>query len=269
MSGGLGNAAAPRRETHRHVGDLHPEARRPCRWTSSRHAVALQRAGGVRRAQPHRGDCLGPALRPLPARAAVRPAGHEGHRLLRAARQRARLVTLYRRTPEGTLERTPDQSGLSSTSYFAGSGGMVSTAEDYAQVRADDAQRRRAERPPVSGPAHGADDDHQPHRRHGERAVRPPGPRHGLRPGRAGQRGSGRVGLAAVQGRVGVGGRLWHQLQRRAGRADGHGGLHPDSRTARCSATSRPRCGRRSWIEKGLQATGYRLRDAAMAGGRA
>jgi CubicO group peptidase (beta-lactamase class C family) len=45
----------------------------------------------------------------------------------------ARLVTLYRRTPEGKLERTPDQSGLSSTTYFAGSGGMVSTAEDYAK----------------------------------------------------------------------------------------------------------------------------------------
>ena len=43
----------------------------------------------------------------------------------------ARLVTLYRRTPAGMLERVPDQNGLSSTSYFAGSGGMVSTAEDY------------------------------------------------------------------------------------------------------------------------------------------
>lgn len=44
-----------------------------------------------------------------------------------------RLVTLYRRTPEGKLERVPDQSGLSSTTYFAGSGGIVSTAQDYAR----------------------------------------------------------------------------------------------------------------------------------------
>jgi CubicO group peptidase (beta-lactamase class C family) len=45
----------------------------------------------------------------------------------------ARVATLYRRTPAGTLERTPDQTALSSTTYFAGSGGMVSTAEDYVQ----------------------------------------------------------------------------------------------------------------------------------------
>jgi CubicO group peptidase (beta-lactamase class C family) len=43
-----------------------------------------------------------------------------------------RLVTLYRRGQNG-LERVPDQSGLSSATYFSGAGGMVSTAEDYAQ----------------------------------------------------------------------------------------------------------------------------------------
>ena len=43
-----------------------------------------------------------------------------------------RLVTLYRRGQSG-LERVPDQSGLSSATYFSGAGGMVSTAEDYAQ----------------------------------------------------------------------------------------------------------------------------------------
>jgi len=43
-----------------------------------------------------------------------------------------RLVTLYRRGQNG-LERLPDQSGLSSTTYFSGAGGLVSTAEDYAQ----------------------------------------------------------------------------------------------------------------------------------------
>jgi CubicO group peptidase (beta-lactamase class C family) len=45
----------------------------------------------------------------------------------------ARLVTLYQRTPAGTLEKAANQMALSSTTYFAGSGGMVSTAEDYAQ----------------------------------------------------------------------------------------------------------------------------------------
>ena len=43
-----------------------------------------------------------------------------------------RLVTLYRRGQNG-LERSPDQSGLSSETYFSGAGGLVSTAEDYAQ----------------------------------------------------------------------------------------------------------------------------------------
>ena len=43
-----------------------------------------------------------------------------------------RLVTLYRRGQNG-LERVPDQSGLSSATYFSGAGGLVSTAEDYAQ----------------------------------------------------------------------------------------------------------------------------------------
>jgi len=43
-----------------------------------------------------------------------------------------RIVPLYRRT-QGGLEKLPDQSGLSSATYFSGAGGMVSTAEDYAQ----------------------------------------------------------------------------------------------------------------------------------------
>jgi CubicO group peptidase (beta-lactamase class C family) len=45
----------------------------------------------------------------------------------------SRLVTLYTRTPAGTLEKAANQMALSSTTYFAGSGGMVTTAEDYAQ----------------------------------------------------------------------------------------------------------------------------------------
>jgi len=45
----------------------------------------------------------------------------------------ARLVTLYQRGPDGTLSKAANQIGLSSTTYFAGSGGMVTTAEDYAQ----------------------------------------------------------------------------------------------------------------------------------------
>jgi CubicO group peptidase (beta-lactamase class C family) len=49
------------------------------------------------------------------------------------ADKRSRLVTLYTRGQGGTLQRAPDQNGLSSEVYFSGAGGMVSTAEDYLQ----------------------------------------------------------------------------------------------------------------------------------------
>ena len=37
------------------------------------------------------------------------------------------------RIQDGTLTKAANQIALSSTTYFAGSGGMVTTAEDYAQ----------------------------------------------------------------------------------------------------------------------------------------
>jgi CubicO group peptidase (beta-lactamase class C family) len=43
-----------------------------------------------------------------------------------------RIVALYRRGQNG-LEKLPDQSGLSSATYFSASGGLVSTADDYAR----------------------------------------------------------------------------------------------------------------------------------------
>jgi CubicO group peptidase (beta-lactamase class C family) len=44
----------------------------------------------------------------------------------------ARLATVYRRTPNG-LERSENPNALSSTSYFSGAGGLLSTVEDYLQ----------------------------------------------------------------------------------------------------------------------------------------
>jgi len=51
-----------------------------------------------------------------------------------AARQ-PRMAIMYRRAPGGAggFERVPDQSGLSSPTYFSCSGGLVTTAEDYLQ----------------------------------------------------------------------------------------------------------------------------------------
>lgn len=46
--------------------------------------------------------------------------------------RRPRLPTLYRKGPKG-LEKSPQQDGFSSKTYFSGGGGLMSTAEDYAQ----------------------------------------------------------------------------------------------------------------------------------------
>jgi CubicO group peptidase (beta-lactamase class C family) len=43
-----------------------------------------------------------------------------------------RMATLYQRTPSG-LQKNPNQSGMSSRSYFSGGAGLMSTAEDYLQ----------------------------------------------------------------------------------------------------------------------------------------
>ena len=60
------------------------------------------------------------------------PLGMKDTGFFAPADTQARLVPLSRRGANG-LERTPDQTGLSSDTYFSGAGGMVSTAEDYAQ----------------------------------------------------------------------------------------------------------------------------------------
>jgi CubicO group peptidase (beta-lactamase class C family) len=45
-----------------------------------------------------------------------------------------RMVPLYQRGPNGTFTRAADQGPLHSATYFSGSGGMISTAEDYLQL---------------------------------------------------------------------------------------------------------------------------------------
>lgn len=47
--------------------------------------------------------------------------------------RRSRLVTLYRRSASGQLEKNPNQEALMSQTYFSGGGGLSSTAEDYLQ----------------------------------------------------------------------------------------------------------------------------------------
>jgi CubicO group peptidase (beta-lactamase class C family) len=49
-----------------------------------------------------------------------------------AARQ-PRMAIMYGRQQGGGFTRQPDQNGLSSATYFAGSGGLITTAEDYLQ----------------------------------------------------------------------------------------------------------------------------------------
>jgi CubicO group peptidase (beta-lactamase class C family) len=46
----------------------------------------------------------------------------------------SRMVPLYQRGPNATFTRAADQGPLQSATYFSGSGGMISTAEDYLQL---------------------------------------------------------------------------------------------------------------------------------------
>ena len=133
MSGGLGNGAAPRREATDTLATFIPKLA----------SVPLDfQPGTLWRYSGQAGfDVLSRIVEiasDLPYDRFLRerlfdPLGMKDTGFFAPPDRAGRLVTLYRRTPEGKLERVPDQSGLSSTSYFAGSGGMVSTVEDYAK----------------------------------------------------------------------------------------------------------------------------------------
>ena len=133
MSGGLGNSAAPRREPNDTLATYIPKLG----------AVPLDfQPGTLWRYSGQAGfDVLSRIVEiasGLPYDRFLRerlfdPLGMNSTGFFAPPDRANRLVTLYNRTPAGALERAPNQSGLSSTSYFAGSGGMVSTAEDYAK----------------------------------------------------------------------------------------------------------------------------------------
>ena len=133
MSGGLGNGAAPRREATDTLATFIPKlASVPLdfqpgtlwRYSGQAGFDVLSRIVEIASGLPYDRFLRERLFDPL---------GMKDTGFFAPPDRAGRLVTLYRRTPEGKLERTPDQSGLSSTSYFAGSGGMVSTAEDYAK----------------------------------------------------------------------------------------------------------------------------------------
>ena len=155
--------------------------------------------------------------------AAVRSARHEGHRLLRAARRRGApgdAVSAHARRARSSAQ--PNQNGLSSATYFSGAGGLLSTAEDYLQfaqmlLNGGELNGRR-----YLSPRTVRADDVEPHRRHGERPVRPPG--------RAAWASASACRwwrirwpptCAQSKGSVGLGRRLRHQRQHRPDREDG------------------------------------------------
>ena len=133
MSGGLGNGAAPRREATDTLATFIPKlASVPLdfqpgtlwRYSGQAGFDVLSRIVEIASGLPYDRFLRERLFDPL---------GMKDTGFFAPPDRAGRLVTLYRRTPEGKLERVPDQSGLSSTSYFAGSGGMVSTVEDYAK----------------------------------------------------------------------------------------------------------------------------------------
>jgi len=133
MSGGLGNGTAPRREATDTLATFIPKlASVPLdfqpgtlwRYSGQAGFDVLSRIVEIASGLPYDRFLRERLFDPL---------GMKDTGFFAPPDRAGRLVTLYRRTPEGKLERVPDQSGLSSTSYFAGSGGMVSTVEDYAK----------------------------------------------------------------------------------------------------------------------------------------
>ena len=90
-------------------------------------------------------------------------------------------------------------------------------------VRADARQRRHAERQTVPRAEDRRVDDVEPHRRHGERPVRPPRARDGLRPRRAGRARPGGGRSARVARHLRVGGRVRHEPEHGS---EGKDGVH-------------------------------------------
>ena len=133
MSGGLGNAAAPTRQPNDTLATYIPKlAAVPLdfqpgtlwRYSGQAGFDVLSRIVEIASGQPYDRFLRERLFDPL---------GMKDTGFYAPPDRAPRLVTLYRRAQSGALERDPNQSGLSSTSYFAGSGGMISSAEDYAR----------------------------------------------------------------------------------------------------------------------------------------
>ena len=187
MSGGLGQRQPARRSARRPTRSRPTSRswRRAARLPAG-HALALQRPGRLRRAEPRRRSGVGSDVRPVPQAAALRSARHEGHRLLARRRTAPRVwYALHAAARAAGAARTRIRSSGISEVYFSGAGGMMSTAEDYLQfaqmlVNGGELNGKR-----FLGPRTVELDGVESYRRHGERPVRPAGPRHGLRPRRA------------------------------------------------------------------------------------
>jgi len=133
MSGGLGNAAAPQRGPNDTLATYIPKLgavpldfQPGALWRYSGQAGfdVLSRIVEIAAGQPFDQFLKQRLFDPL---------GMKDTGFYTRPDNQARLVTLYQRGPDGTLTKAANQVGLSSTTFFAGSGGMVTTAEDYAQ----------------------------------------------------------------------------------------------------------------------------------------
>ena len=94
VSGGPGaSAAAAHRAAHadRHAGHLHSKACRGAARLPARHAVAIQRSGRLRRAEPCCRSGVGSDVRCVSKTATTRSARDEGHRLLSRDQARNRV----------------------------------------------------------------------------------------------------------------------------------------------------------------------------------
>ena len=127
MSGGLGQRAAgqsAQRAPEDTLATYLPKLGVDTARLSARHAVALQRARRLRRAEPHRRGGVGADVRSIPRQRLFEPLGDEGQRLLlHRAASRARG---NRSTHDGPANaRAELRTKRSSSVYFSGAGGLA------------------------------------------------------------------------------------------------------------------------------------------------
>ena len=88
--------------------------------------------GGFDAARPHRRDRVGAGVLGVPEQRLFGPLGMRDVTFWPSTEQRSRLATVYQRR-DGALVASNNPDSMSGQKYHGGGGGLMSTAETYAQ----------------------------------------------------------------------------------------------------------------------------------------